>query len=118
QQQVEDDRVRQLLPGTVERFQAVLRGEHGKALLLQPLDAATQTVGIVVRDQNPAGRALFAHATLGRGEMVTGGGASMGSRGIRKRKTLPRPGALSTQIWPPCNSTSRLDRASPRPTPS
>src|SRR5439155_15451772 len=31
---------------------------------------------------------------------------------------LPLPGSLSTQMRPPCNSTSRLDSASPRPVPS
>ena len=31
---------------------------------------------------------------------------------------LPRPGSLSSQIRPPCSSTSRLDSAKPRPVPS
>src|SRR3989454_4212812 len=40
------------------------------------------------------------------------------SDGSVKTKALPSPGSLSTQILPPCNSTSRFESASPRPVPS
>src|SRR5207237_998568 len=38
--------------------------------------------------------------------------------GSVKTKALPSPSSLSTQIRPPCNSTSRFESASPRPVPS
>jgi hypothetical protein len=34
-----------------------------------------------------------------------------------KEKVEPRPGADSTQIFPPCSSTIRFEIASPRPVP-
>src|SRR5207245_950656 len=40
------------------------------------------------------------------------------TRGIRNRKVLPRPWRLSTQILPPCISTSRLESTRPIPAPS
>src|SRR5207253_3109859 len=41
-----------------------------------------------------------------------------GSAGSRITKRLPRPISLSTWMVPPCSSTSRRVRASPRPVPS
>jgi len=72
EQQVEDDGVGQLLAGAVERFEAILGGEHAEAFALQPLDERLEALGIVVGDQDSPGAALLAHATLGSGPRATG----------------------------------------------
>src|SRR5207302_674544 len=66
-------------------------------------------------DQDPARRlahpegGLLAHDATRSNEPT---------RGIRNRKVLPRPWRLSTQILPPCISTSRLESTRPIPAPS
>src|SRR5205807_9656956 len=119
EQQVEDDGVRQFLTGLVQRLEPVLRGEDVEALALKARDERLQALRIVVGDEDPPGAAQLAHPALRRGARpVRSCAATSGRRGMRKRKALPLPGTLSTQIWPPCNSTRRLESARPSPMPS
>src|SRR3984893_4908237 len=121
QQEVEDDGVRQFLARPVQSLEPVLGGEQFEAFPLEPVDERPEAFAILVGDEDPPGTGRLAHATLWRGPGKIGsrGAAAItGCRGIRKRKVLPRPGTLSTQIWPPCNSTKRLESARPRPMPS
>ncbi len=84
--------------------------EHAIALLLERVPVELPHTRLVVHHEHCPHDA----SPLPKG---AGGVFRWGASGRVKRKALPRSGALSTQILPPCASTAILQKARPMPAP-
>src|SRR5581483_8671879 len=142
--QVENHEIRQLSRGYVQCLHAARGGQHtvASSIEMHPHQAHHQVV--VVHNQDAVaprthriapssrGAAGASVAMASTGTPRRGGGAAAAepyragaspsgsaipSAGSVKLNLLPLPGALSTQMRPPCASTSRLQRNSPSPIP-
>src|SRR5262249_41478376 len=88
--EIDERHVEELVLGERDRLGAAAGGAHAIALALEHLDQQVAGDGVIVGDEN--GGAMGAHtATRSTGRIT--------------RKTLPRPGSLTTSMRPPWSCT-------------
>src|SRR5215203_598702 len=97
---VHQDQVGRVLRGQRDGLLAGRRLDWCVSLRLENVAEQLHVLLVVLDDEDPFG------------------GHQRDFRGIVNAKVLPAPAWLSTQMRPPCSSTSRRDSASPRPVPS
>src|SRR3989442_5426371 len=88
-----------------QRHLAVVGGDDLVTLRAEELGDHAHERRLVVDDEDDAQRAGVAE------------GATARARGMLNANTAPTPGGASTQMSPPCASTTRRDAKSPMPDP-
>src|SRR5712691_10142605 len=88
-----------------QRHLAVIRGDDLVTVRAEELGDHAHERRLVVNDEDDAQRAGVAE------------GATVRARGMLNANTAPAPGGSSTQMSPPCPSTTRRDAKSPMPDP-